>query len=110
MQVHAKKLKRVRYSYHRDLFILLNLKDIANIFEKIWKLCEPHMKLDPHLPDVENKSPKELSEEIIDLEAFLIDLSDVIEEEALADQNRGRTQLAALLNEAVSLMRNKSCQ
>ena len=103
----ARQFKRVRYSYHRDLFTLLGHPNIAAQFDKIWNLCEPHMETDPHEPLVGGQPPEYWLKEWvphIDNPTFYATLISVLEAEAVVDEQKGRPQLASMLREVIRLI------
>lgn len=104
----AQGFRRVRYSYHRDFFELLGYSDIASQFAGIWELCEPHMKDDPHEDLVNDQEPSYwlpyLEHPNVRLRFFNY-LSNVLEQEAVGDEKRGRKVLAAKLREVVESLR-----
>ena len=104
----AQGFRRVRYSYHRDFFELLGYPKIAGHFADIWKLCEPHMKDDPHEALVNGREPAywlPFLEHPNVRSRFLSYVANVIEWEAEGDEKRGRIVLAAKLHEAVREIR-----
>jgi len=102
----ARGFKRVRYSYHRDLFKLLGYPDIAAQFDAIWALCEPHMETDPHEPQVLGQEPAHWLP-YIDNPTFYTALIEVLESEAAVDEEKGRTRLASMLRAAVRLIKTR---
>jgi hypothetical protein len=101
------RLRRVRYEFHRELFRLLEMKDLEEHFAAIWRICEPHMEEDPHEATARGMSPQDLADVLDDpqrVHGLLEALWEMLVEEAREDRERGRTLLAARLREVAEVI------
>lgn len=111
----------MRYIFHHEFFRILQESEdsrllwgeIADAFEDIWELClqkAPLGDLDAHLPTVEGLSPAQLANlwanwQTDERVRCLRGLADVLEAEAMGDQQRGRRRLAQKLRQATKRLK-----